>query len=217
MSRIISASIRLARLCRGLAGWSAAGRRPTVDLLVTANYGLIIDCLPMFSRKQQKLLRQPIQLAILALFINVLIPGRVSAHQLPQAISGNSNAVIVQALAIQANPSSDLPSLPAVPDKPVAKKMVVRASAYSSTVDQCDGNPFITAAGTKVHDGIIAVNGLPFGTMVRIPDYYGDKIFTVEDRMNARWGNRRIDIWMPNRGAAMDWGVRTVTIEILAA
>ena len=217
MSRIISASIRLARLCRGFAGWSAAGRRPTVDLLVTANYGLIIDCLPMFSRQQQKLLRRPIQLAILALFINVLIPGRVSAHQLPQAISGNSNAVIVQALAIQDNSPSELPSLPAVPDKPVLKKMVVRASAYSSTVDQCDGDPFTTASGTKVRDGIIAVNGLPFGTLVRIPSHYGDKIFVVEDRMNARWGNNRIDIWMPNRGAAMDWGVRTVTIEILDA
>ncbi|MBI2674482.1 MAG: 3D domain-containing protein, partial [Candidatus Yanofskybacteria bacterium] len=61
---------------------------------------------------------------------------------------------------------------------------VVMASAYSSTPDQTDDTPFITAWGTQVRDGIIAANFLPFGTLVKMPDLYGDKIFTVEDRMN---------------------------------
>ncbi len=91
---------------------------------------------------------------------------------------------------------------------------IVSATAYSSTVDQCDASPFITASGTHVRDGIIAANFLPFGAKVKIPEMYGDKVFVVEDRMNQRYQSR-IDVWMPSRGEALQFGVRTVKIEVL--
>lgn len=90
----------------------------------------------------------------------------------------------------------------------------VTLTAYSSTVDQCDDTPFITANGTHVHDGTIAANFLRFGTKVRIPEYFGDKIFTVEDRTHPRYGDR-IDIWMETRQQALNFGIRRLKIEVL--
>ncbi len=100
----------------------------------------------------------------------------------------------------------------------VAKRDVI-ATAYSSTVDQTDDTPCITANGFDLcvnnKEEIIAINGLKFGTKVRIPDLYGDRVFTVADRMNARYGGNRIDIWMTNRDRAIDFGARQVEIEIV--
>lgn len=97
----------------------------------------------------------------------------------------------------------------------VARRMRVPITAYSSTVDQTDSTPFITASNTHVHWGTIAANFLPFRTKVRIPSMFGDKIFIVEDRMNRRYWHR-VDIWMPTRQEALNFGLRTLPIEILA-
>lgn len=92
------------------------------------------------------------------------------------------------------------------------KKMRVLATAYSSTVDQCDSTPFITANGTHVHDGTLAANFLKFGTKVKFPSLYGDKIFTVEDRMRS---NTKVDIWFPTRQEAKNFGAQIVEMEVL--
>ncbi|HDY68411.1 hypothetical protein LCGC14_1745220 [marine sediment metagenome] len=42
-------------------------------------------------------------------------------------------------------------------------------TGYSSTVDQCDDTPFITASNTRVRDGIVASNEFPFGTRLLLP------------------------------------------------
>jgi 3D (Asp-Asp-Asp) domain-containing protein len=97
----------------------------------------------------------------------------------------------------------------------VVKKVKVVLTAYSSTPDQTDDTPFITANGKHVIDGIVANNMLPFGTKIRIPSIYGYKIFTVEDRMNARKSKYHVDIWMPDRESAINFGVKITEIEIL--
>ncbi|MCK5475362.1 MAG: 3D domain-containing protein [Candidatus Pacebacteria bacterium] len=89
---------------------------------------------------------------------------------------------------------------------------LVLVTAYSSTVDQCDSTPFITANGTHVHDGTIAANFLEFGTKVRFPSLYGDKVFIVEDRMKSDY---KVDIWFPTRQEAINFGAKRVEIEIL--
>ena len=91
-------------------------------------------------------------------------------------------------------------------------KKWVLVTAYSSTVDQCDSTPFITASGTHVHDGTIAANFLRFGTKVKFPALYGDKIFTVEDRMKS---NRKVDIWFPTRAEALKFGAKRTMMEIV--
>ena len=117
--------------------------------------------------------------------------------------------VMVQASGIQGH-------MPAT--KPIhltsSWEMWVTVTAYSSTPDQTDATPFITASGKYVRDGIIAANFLPLGTKVRFPTIYGDKIFVVEDRMNSRY-YYRTDIWMPTRWQALQFGLRVLPIEIL--
>lgn len=102
---------------------------------------------------------------------------------------------------------------PQKPPKPTQQMWVVM-TAYSSTPDQTDSTPFITASGTHVHDGIVAANFVRLGTKVRIPDIYGNKIFVVEDRMNKRY-RYRMDIWMETRAQAKHFGLRNVKVEIL--
>lgn len=90
----------------------------------------------------------------------------------------------------------------------------VTVTAYSSEECQTDGSPYITAKNTFVRDGVVAANFLPFNARVRMPQYFGDKEFVVEDRMNERYFER-IDIWMADKEAAKAWGVRRVKVEVL--
>jgi 3D (Asp-Asp-Asp) domain-containing protein len=99
--------------------------------------------------------------------------------------------------------------------KKAMKTLRVVITAYSSTPDQTDDTPFITASGKHVADGIAANNGLPLGTKIKIPALYGDKVFTIEDRMNKRMGSHRFDIWMPSRELALNFGVKTTEVQIL--
>jgi 3D (Asp-Asp-Asp) domain-containing protein len=98
------------------------------------------------------------------------------------------------------------------------REMYVSSTAYSSDVAQTDSTPCITADGFNVcangQENVIAANFLPFGTKVQIPDLYGDRIFVVHDRMNARY-YKKIDLWMTSRDRAIQYGVRTVKIRIV--
>jgi 3D (Asp-Asp-Asp) domain-containing protein len=99
--------------------------------------------------------------------------------------------------------------------KDVVKTVKVDITAYTSTVEECDGSPFITADGSVVRDGIVATNILPIGTKIRIPAYFGDRVFEVHDRMNTRY-SYRVDIWMSDQKAMRTWGLkRNVTIEVV--
>ncbi|MFA5080902.1 MAG: hypothetical protein WC472_04765 [Candidatus Paceibacterota bacterium] len=94
------------------------------------------------------------------------------------------------------------------------KRIKVIITAYSSEVGQTDDTPLVTANGTVVKDGIVANNLLPFGTKIKIPSLYGNKVFTVADRMNARKGNYKIDIWFPTTEEAIQFGVKETYIEV---
>lgn len=97
--------------------------------------------------------------------------------------------------------------------KPRTKNVWI--TAYSSTPEETDDTPFITASGKKVRPGIIAANFLPFGTKVQIPEVFGEKIFEVEDRMHKRKGDQFIDIWMPSKEEAQEFGIMYAKIIIL--
>lgn len=96
----------------------------------------------------------------------------------------------------------------------VAEVKKILITAYSSTPDQTDDSPFITANGEHVYDGGIACNFLPFGTKVRFPEFSGDKVYTVNDRMARRF-SYKMDIWMSTRAMALHFGARRLTVEIL--
>jgi 3D (Asp-Asp-Asp) domain-containing protein len=105
-------------------------------------------------------------------------------------------------------------SLMAVNESLQPKIMRIVLTGYSSTADQTDDTPFITASNTRVRDGIVAANFLAFGTQVKIPAIFGDKVFTVEDRM-AKKHNDKMDIWFPERYLARNFGVQEADVVIL--
>lgn len=100
----------------------------------------------------------------------------------------------------------------------VINTYTIPITAYSSTPDQTDNTPCITANGFNLcehnQEDVIAANFLPFGTKVRIPEYFGDQIFTVQDRMNSRY-YYRADIWMQDRAPAIKWGIKYTKIEVV--
>ena len=77
----------------------------------------------------------------------------------------------------------------------------MRITAYTSSVKETDDTPFITAANTRVRDGVVGTNHLAFGTRIMIPRIFGDKVFVVEDRMHERFPDT-IDVWMGSGQAA---------------
>jgi len=100
----------------------------------------------------------------------------------------------------------------------VTREMKVVSTAYSSTKDQTDSTPCITANGYNVCksgiENVVAANFLKFGTKIRIPELYGDQIFTVQDRMHPRFNNR-VDFWKASRESAKKFGVKYIKIQVL--
>ena len=140
---------------------------------------------------------------------------RIDSIQLNDAKDEDEKAVPQQFL----NGSAIMAMNVSLPDKKTIAKSApktyfVPSTAYSSTKDQTDSTPFITAFGTQVRDGIVATNYLPKGTKVRFPDLYGDKVFVVEDRMNIRY-QRHVDIWSPDKEFSKNFGARYLRMEIL--
>lgn len=96
----------------------------------------------------------------------------------------------------------------------VARTMTVEATAYTAFCAGCSGT---TANGTNLRANpnakVIAVdpNVIPLGTKVWV-EGYGEAI--AADTGGAIKGNK-IDVFIPNKEGAYDWGRRTVTIKIL--
>ena len=72
----------------------------------------------------------------------------------------------------------------------------------------------ITSTGKKPKWGTIAVDPkvIPYGTKVYIKEL--NKVFTAEDCGGGIKGNK-IDIYMNSQSACNNWGVRTITLQIL--
>jgi len=144
-------------------------------------------------------------IACMGLFLNLGQAGFLSVNEASSVVVPFQNGYSYNTLFLK--PVNNQPKN----TSPV--KIKVKVTAYSSTVDQCDDDPFVTASGHIVEDGIIAANFLPFNTKVRIPAIYGDRVFVVKDRMN-KIHNDRIDIWFDDTQEAIDFGVKTTYIEV---
>ncbi|MBU0620110.1 3D domain-containing protein [Patescibacteria group bacterium] len=97
-----------------------------------------------------------------------------------------------------------------------ADKRVI--TAYNSEKAQTDSSPCITANGFNVckhgKEDTVATNFLKFGTKIRIPNLFGDKIFIVRDRMHKRHSNK-VDVWMINKKDAIKFGVKIAKVEVV--
>jgi len=134
-----------------------------------------------------------------------------------------SLSTIIDNSEVGGNPSSNqsfysseqtfLQNINSPQERIITREVIV--TAYSSTPDQTDSTPFITASGQRVRDGIIASNFLPFGTKVQFPQLFGSKIFEVEDRMHKKYSDNRVDIWFPDRASAEMFGVKKTIMRIV--
>lgn len=110
-------------------------------------------------------------------------------------------------------------SLPENENLKVSYEKKVVFTAYNSEAEQCDSTPCITANGFNVcQHGIedtVAMNGIKMGTKIRIPELFGDRVFVVRDRMNARYGSDRGDVWMLDKTSAKEFGVKLSRVEVL--
>jgi len=130
------------------------------------------------------------------------------------SLAKNVEAFVLETSTIQSNTLTQNLN-PQGSEFKVLRELTVIATAYSSSVDETDDTPFITAYGSTTRDGVIANNLLPFGTKIMIPELYGNKIFVVEDRMNSRKGKYQIDIWFHSKEDAKEFGAKTLDIEVI--
>lgn len=149
--------------------------------------------------------------ALVALLTHVFYPSLAQAQTVSEVTDADLLSIETR-LTQTAESRMFYPNV-VVPSPDVRVRAVI--TAYTSTPDQTDDTPFIAASGKHVYDGMIAANGLPFGTVIKIPKLYGNKQFVVEDRMNARYGFGRLDVWLDaTKAEARKFGVKRVEVEI---
>lgn len=84
-------------------------------------------------------------------------------------------------------------------------------TAYSSSPDETWGDPFITASGRRVFDGLVACpRSLPFGTFVKIRR----ALYQCFDRLHLKYDDR-FDIWMPTKADAILFGKQHLVIQVI--
>ena len=129
--------------------------------------------------------------------------------------------LLTAGVALSMQPLASTPPLSTPPAEAIQKVFSIKetrtvwVTAYSSTPEETDDTPFITASGKHVAENIIANNLLPFGTKIKIPELYGNKVFIVGDRMASYKSKYHIDLWMPSKALAINFGVKTAEIQVL--
>ena len=159
----------------------------------------------IFSLKQAK--RVVIILTLVFLFDFLFFPLPAMADEIAKEANMVANT----------NELMDLNRLPESANWSVKWSGNYTITAYTSEAAQTDNSPCITANGFNLCEhgleDTVAANFLSFGTKIRIPELFGDKIFIVRDRMNTRYTNV-IDIWMLNKDDAKKFGVKLSMVEI---
>lgn len=90
--------------------------------------------------------------------------------------------------------------------------VVATVTAYTSSEDETDENPFENASGGVPGEGSIACpSKYEFGTRVEIEG----RTYVCDDRMNARYRDtERFDVWMPTKAEAKKWGKQELPVAI---
>ena len=159
-------------------------------------------------------------LIVIILFDFFLFPLPTLANEAVKKamISEEVSAVLIKAGELELSDQEIISHLPENGDKKVVRSAYYAMTAYNSEAAQTDASPCVTANGFNVCEyGVedtVAANFLPFGTKLRIPNLFGDRVFVVRDRMNARYTDR-LDVWMLEKQDAKKFGVKLAKIEVL--
>jgi 3D (Asp-Asp-Asp) domain-containing protein len=114
------------------------------------------------------------------------------------------------------------------------KRLVLEATAYTSSPRETDRTPYVTATGMRTALGVIAVSRdllrtLPYGTRVRLKDLgsvqgrgkgrfdylFQNRVFVVADAMHPRM-REKLDVWLPDRALALQFGRRLLEVEVVS-
>lgn len=171
---------------------------------------------------------------VMAFMLSTTSVQAISMSEATTTVSSFFNSFFPEVKAKDAN------TFPVATDRPIKKTVKVRLSFYSSDPNQTDSTPCIPADGSDLclmaQDGLtdaIAANFLPLGTSVRFKEMiidgvtFPEKIFTVRDRMNARYnGTRYVDVYVAvlgedgkvdtaaSRARAKELGVKYAEMEV---
>ncbi|MFH1597839.1 MAG: hypothetical protein ABIB97_02065 [Patescibacteria group bacterium] len=146
-------------------------------------------------------------------FVSVWLPQYSIATQPELSLVYDDAQLICR--EINMSPIEALPDIPAK-EYEVKKTFWTTVTAYSSSPDETSGDPFVTASGERTANGIMAHQYLPFGTKVRFPDQFGDKIFVIQDRLHERHTSQYLfDMWVHSKAEAKAWGAKILKVEIL--
>ena len=150
------------------------------------------------------------------------LPGSVAIGQQEQGKRAADKAVASTGTetVTETAPTAALPSEAPTAKKAESKKAVSNAApagpakAFVATCYSLRGR---MANGTPVHRGAIAADPrvLPLGTRVYVSAGNLSGEYVVKDTGGAIKG-RRIDIWVPSTGQAMNFGRRTVQLTVLS-
>lgn len=152
---------------------------------------------------------------LLGLALGVLAGLFLDLSVLEKAMADVDNPLSRELAIIQE--AAFLPAAPHLTQRPqkILKVIPVAVTAYSSSIWETSGDPFITAWGTQVRDGVAANNLLPFGTKIRLPTIFGDKVFVIEDRLHSKKGKYHVDIWFSSREEALQFGAQLAEMQVL--
>lgn len=111
---------------------------------------------------------------------------------------------------------SQLPANTGTYYQPPREYEIVKAevSGYTSSIEETDDTPHLTASGKNTRVGTIACpSRLSFGTEVHIEGI----VYICEDRMNRRYRDREVyDIWFETKVEAYQWGRKSLDIKVYA-
>ena len=121
-----------------------------------------------------------------------------------------ASTLVASTIVIASSPRGTDTDLVPPPVEDAPRHFLAQVTAYSSSPDETWGDPFITASGREVHDGLVACpRRYPFGTQFRI----GDRVYTCWDRLHARFDDR-FDIWKPSKEEALEFGLQVLNVEV---
>lgn len=93
----------------------------------------------------------------------------------------------------------------------VTEQFTATVTAYSSSPDETDSTPNITANGEHTGEGGIACpRRFAFGTLF----YINEIIYRCNDRMALRFDNR-FDLWQPSKQEARQFGLKKLDIRVI--
>lgn len=185
------------------------------------------------------------KIAVLCLGLASLLgAASIYAAPIPRQMVVTSPPFSVESTPDVVETEGRMPKFPVAGERAPVRIIRVLATAYSSDPHQTDSTPCLPAMESFdlcrafIENGLedtIAANFLRLGTKVRFPDLHGGKVFTVRDRLNARYnyenlGYYRIDFYKAaadengdldrrsSKAKAVEFGVkRGLKMEILGA